>query len=110
MCRYMSNAEHLMVAIDHEKPLIGQPLNDVLVLARARRRGRLLLRAGQPQAQWGLVLETIHYALAAADAQEYLLGNQECEEARKRIDKLIRFLASVLPWIPYFSNAMNFSG
>ena len=36
MCRYMTNAEHLMVAIDHEKPLLGQPLNDVLTWHRPR--------------------------------------------------------------------------
>ena len=53
MCRYMTNAEHLMVAIDHEKPLLGQPLNDVLAWQRPTQRRRLLLRAGQPQAQVG---------------------------------------------------------
>ena len=48
MCRYMSNREHLMVAIDREKPLSGQPLNDVLTWARPVCGGGLLLRAGQP--------------------------------------------------------------
>jgi hypothetical protein len=67
MCRYMTNAEHLMVAIDHEKPLLGRPLNDVLTWQRSNTAA--VASAGcycEPASRkhkWGLVLETIHYAL-----------------------------------------------
>ena len=77
MCRYMNNAEHLMVAIDHEKPLLGQPLNDVLTWHAPGARRRLLLRAGSRKHKWGLVLETIHYALAKSDAARDLSRTDE---------------------------------
>lgn len=63
MCRYMSNAEHLMVAIDREKPLIGQPLNDVLTWARQTSMAGCYCEPNSRKHKWGLVLETIHYAL-----------------------------------------------
>ncbi len=53
MCRYMSNREHLLVAIDRERRLNGQPLNDVLAWTRPASGGGLLLRARQPRAQVG---------------------------------------------------------
>ncbi len=40
MCRYMSNREHLMVAIDREKPLPASRSNDVLALGTAGDPGR----------------------------------------------------------------------
>jgi hypothetical protein len=64
MCRYMTNREHLMVAIDREKPLHGQPLNDVLVWARPSCATGCYCEPDGRQHKWGLVLETIHYALA----------------------------------------------
>ena len=64
MCRYMSNAEHLMVAIDHEKPLLGKPLNEVLAWQRPTVAATCYCEPGARKHKWGLVLETIHYALA----------------------------------------------
>ena len=63
MCRYMSNAEHLMVAIDHDKPLLGHPLNDVLTWQRASASAGCYCEPSSRKHKWGLVLETIHYAL-----------------------------------------------
>jgi hypothetical protein len=63
MCRYMSNPEHLMVAIDHEKPLLGQPLNDVITWQRATNNAGCYCEPASRKHKWGLVLETIHYAL-----------------------------------------------
>ena len=63
MCRYMNNAEHLMVAIDHEKPLLGQPLNDVLAWQRPATGAGCYCEPASRKHKWGLVLETIHYAL-----------------------------------------------
>jgi hypothetical protein len=69
MCRYMSNAEHLMVAIDHEKPLLGQPLNDVLAWQRTRGvTASCYCEPASRKHKWGLVLETIHYALVQREA------------------------------------------
>jgi hypothetical protein len=63
MCRYMSNAEHLMVAIDHEKPLLGQPLNDVLSWQRAAIAPACYCEPASRKHKWGIALETIHYAM-----------------------------------------------
>ena len=64
MCRYMNNAEHLMVAIDHERPLLGQRLNDVLTWSRPLTAPGCYCEPASRKHKWGLVLETIHYALA----------------------------------------------
>jgi hypothetical protein len=64
MCRYMSNREHLMVAIDRERPLHGRPLNDVLAWTRPACSTGCYCEPDSRQHKWGLVLETIHYALA----------------------------------------------
>jgi len=64
MCRYMSNREHLMAAIDRETPLNGRPLNDVLTWARPAFAAGCYCEPEGRQHKWGLVLETIHYALA----------------------------------------------
>ncbi len=64
MCRYMSNREHLMVAIDRERPLHGQPLNDVLTWARPVCGAGCYCEPDSREHKWGLVLETIHFALA----------------------------------------------
>ena len=64
MCRYMNNAEHMMVAIDREKPLAGRPLNDVLAWDRAEMGAGCYCELADREHKWGLVLETIHYALA----------------------------------------------
>jgi hypothetical protein len=64
MCRYMSNREHLMVAIEQEKPLGGQPLNNVLTWARPSSGAGCYCEPDSRHHKWGLVLETIHFALA----------------------------------------------
>lgn len=63
MCRYMNNAEHLMVAIEREKPLLGQKLNDVLAWSRPLNGAGCYCEPTSRKHKWGLVLETIHYAL-----------------------------------------------
>ena len=68
MCRYMNNAEHLMVAIDREKPLIGYSLDEVLSWERPNDPAGCYCEPASRKHKWGLVLETIHFALAAIDA------------------------------------------
>lgn len=64
MCRYLSNREQLLVAIDQEQPLNGKPLNDVLGWTRAASGAGCYCEPESRQHKWGLVLETIHFALA----------------------------------------------
>jgi len=64
MCRYMNNAEHLMVAIAQEKPLLGQPLNDVLTWMRDTAGAGCYCEPSSRRHKWGLVLETVHFALS----------------------------------------------
>jgi hypothetical protein len=70
MCRYMSNAEHLMVAIDHEKPMLGQSLNDVLAWQRPTMSPSCYCEPSSRKHKWGLVLETIHYALVQLEMKQ----------------------------------------
>ncbi len=56
-----------MVAIDHEKPLLGQPLNDVLSWQRPATGAGCSCEPADRKHKWGLVFETIHYALVQRD-------------------------------------------
>jgi hypothetical protein len=64
MCRYISHPESLMAAIDRERPLQGQRLDDVLQWRRPASPAGCYCEPESRQHKWGLVLETIHYALA----------------------------------------------
>jgi hypothetical protein len=63
MCQYLANPESLMDAISREKPLLGQPLDEALVWRRAMSPAGCYCDAASREHKWGLVLETIHYAL-----------------------------------------------
>jgi len=63
MCQYQIAAGPLMIAIDREKPLLGQPLASVLAWKRDASPAGCFCEAASRQHKWGLVLETIHYAL-----------------------------------------------
>jgi hypothetical protein len=64
MCRYTINADELMRDIDREKPLLGKPLNDVFTWTRQSCAAGCYCEPASREHKWGLVLETIHYALA----------------------------------------------
>ena len=70
MCRFMNNAEHLMVAIDHEKPLLGQPLNDVIAWQRPDSSAGCYCEPASRKHKWGLVLETVHFALVRHEQRQ----------------------------------------
>ena len=53
MCRYIRDREALMASIERERPLHGQPLDDVVRWIAAVEPGWLLLRGRQPTAQVG---------------------------------------------------------
>ncbi len=64
MCQYLENPERLMTAIDREKPLNGERLNAVLKWQRKPDGAGCYCEPASRDHKWGLVLETIHYALA----------------------------------------------
>ena len=64
MCRYIDSRDQLMSAIEHESPLLGRRLNDVLGWQRPQSPAGCFCDAASREHKWGLVLETIHYALS----------------------------------------------
>jgi hypothetical protein len=64
MCQYLKVGLPLVAAIDAEKPLLGRPLNDVLDWQRSSFASGCYCDPGGREHKWGLVLETIHYALS----------------------------------------------
>ena len=52
-----------MAAIEREKPLLGRPLSEVLSWKRAVSPAGCYCEQEPRHHKWGLVLETIHYAL-----------------------------------------------
>jgi hypothetical protein len=64
MCQYLENPVSLMAAIDGEKPLSGERLNAVLQWRRKSCAAGCYCDVSSRDHKWGLVLETIHYALA----------------------------------------------
>ena len=64
MCRYLKDGDELMASIAQERPLQGQPLDDVVGWSRPASPAGCYCEPDSRQHKWGLVLETIHYALA----------------------------------------------
>ena len=63
MCRYLSAGDELMASIAAERPLHGQPLDEVVRWIRPSSPAGCYCEPESRQHKWGLVLETIHYAL-----------------------------------------------
>jgi hypothetical protein len=68
MCRYASAGDQLIADIGREQPLLGKPLNDVLTWVRPASAAGCYCEADSRQHKWGLVLETIHFALAGEES------------------------------------------
>lgn len=64
MCQYQTGADTLMAAIASEKPLLGRRLDEVLTWKRDLCSAGCYCEPAARQHKWGLVLETIHYALS----------------------------------------------
>jgi hypothetical protein len=64
MCAYTRDAPRLMAAIRSERPLAGRRLDDVLSWARPTSSAGCYCDQASREHKWGLVLETIHLALA----------------------------------------------
>ncbi|HEV2134886.1 MAG TPA: hypothetical protein VGR47_11675 [Terracidiphilus sp.] len=63
MCQYQENPSRLMTAIEREKPLNGQLLEAVLDWQREPSGAGCFCTSTSRDHKWGLVLETIHFAL-----------------------------------------------
>ena len=70
MCQYLKEGESLIASVEREKPLTGQPLNDVLAWQRPVCSAGCYCEPASRLHKWGLVLETIHYALAQQEGKE----------------------------------------
>jgi hypothetical protein len=63
MCGYLDHGPQLMASIENEKPLLGERLERVLGWKRPPAFAGCYCQEDSRQHKWGLVLETIHYAL-----------------------------------------------
>lgn len=77
MCRYMSHRDEVLTAIATEQPLSGRPLDEVLAWSRPHASSGCFCDADSRQHKWGLVLETIHFALARQERAHSSPGLKE---------------------------------
>jgi hypothetical protein len=70
MCQYIENPSRLMNSIVREKPLNGENLNAVLAWQRKPSAAGCYCEPASRDHKWGLVLETIHYALAQKEFEQ----------------------------------------
>jgi len=70
MCQFIENPERLMKAIGEEHPLNGEHLDAVLSWRRKISAAGCYCDASSREHKWGLVLETIHYALVQRELAE----------------------------------------
>lgn len=69
MCQYIENPDGLMSAIEQEKPLHGERLNAVLGWQREASGAGCFCTSASRDHKWGLVLETLHYALVQKERE-----------------------------------------
>jgi hypothetical protein len=67
MCEYISKGDRWIAAIEQEGPLSGQPINDVLSWNRTANVANCHCESASREQMWGIVLETIHYALVQVE-------------------------------------------
>jgi hypothetical protein len=70
MCKYLEDPERLMAAIAGEKPLLGKRINAVIGWRRDSAAAGCYCEAASREHKWGLVLETIHYALVQKEKSQ----------------------------------------
>lgn len=63
MCEYIRDGDRLLETMADECPLAGRPLDDVLCWKRPLLGPGCYCESTSREHKWGLVLETIHYAL-----------------------------------------------
>ncbi|HEX4006348.1 MAG TPA: hypothetical protein VHX60_09240 [Acidobacteriaceae bacterium] len=70
MCQYLEDPDRLMSAIDTEKPLAGEHLNAILAWKREPSAAGCFCESASRNHKWGLVLETLHYALVQREGAQ----------------------------------------
>jgi hypothetical protein len=70
MCRFVEDSDAMMAAIEREKPLRGELLNSVLEWKRIPAGAGCYCEVSSREHKWGIVLETIHYALVQRELAE----------------------------------------
>lgn len=70
MCEYIRDGERLLTDIAEERPLLGRRLDEVLAWSRAESPAACYCEPASREHKWGLVLETVHYALAQKESQD----------------------------------------
>ncbi len=68
-CGYLSGAETFMREIADTKPLLGQPLNDILNWKREYDPSGCYCDLARREHKWGLVFEVIHFALVQREKE-----------------------------------------
>jgi hypothetical protein len=69
MCRYRATGPLFLDTIVKETPLAGQPLDDVLTWSRPPVAASCYCDNDAARHKWGMVLETIHYAVARQEKE-----------------------------------------
>jgi hypothetical protein len=69
MCKFTEDEDGLMGAIGSEKPLAGEKLDAVLTWRRIPSAAGCYCESTSREHKWGLVLETIHYALVQKERE-----------------------------------------
>lgn len=64
MCRFLDEGDRLLDAIANDRPLAGAPLDEILNWNRPACAAGCYCDDDSRQHKWGLVLETLHYAIA----------------------------------------------
>ncbi|MES2177810.1 MAG: hypothetical protein V4550_08070 [Gemmatimonadota bacterium] len=80
MCRFRAAPVQLMAAIEHEHPLLRHPLDDVLSWERPDIGAGCYCEGESRDHKWGLVLETIHYALAQQEKVQRAAATTRIDE------------------------------
>lgn len=75
MCEYIREGDSLVDAIRSESPLAGRPLDEVLTWSRPSLGPACYCESDARLHKWGLVLETIHFALSADGGQAFRLDD-----------------------------------
>jgi hypothetical protein len=73
-CDYLRDAAAFLAAIASEKPLLGQPLNDVLTWERAYSPSGCYCDADRRAHKWGLVFEVLHFTLVQREKDAARIG------------------------------------
>lgn len=69
MCRYRTSGRKLLHTIARDHPLVGRRIDEVLSWHRAATGPTCYCESEGRNHKWGLVLETIHYALARLEKE-----------------------------------------